>query len=727
MTGRNLLETASTANDAASQNEKPREPKRPFWRKKRFGVPAAFVLFVVGAYLFSFRAVPLSVTPEELGLPTDAPLTADGKSVDLRKMFNDAQLAWAKPLEENGFRDVLAAFGPLALEQKRLAETVPWAEFPTNPGSRDWFAGEWTRLCEAFELDPNAEPKFLRRLDLCSTLRRDGIVGTEPTPEPGALGGGWLGGVEVPARVSETDAEACRDALRARPWTADEFPVAARWVDANADLYAVYKAALTKPKFASVHCVGDEPLAFLNLLLPDVQHFREIARLLQIRANYRIGKGDVAGALEDQRLIFLLSRRLLENPNSCLVEYLVGVAIFGTGLDCDVAGNPDAPPTPENWARVDEIWRETFADFDFDAARERAFEGERRLLYLGCSLDLATAISEGSFAEALQNLGGTSETSGVEKRALNWSAKVRFDPNVYLRRAIENWNENMAGRGPKSREATAPRRATTRRSRSAELADRMNGLLLPAVGAFRKALRRANCAANLAALRTAILRFEAENGTLPPAFSVDANGSPLLSWRVLILPYLGPEAAALYERFRLDEPWDSPHNLPLAAEIPDVFRCPSARLEDDKTSYAAIVGPDSLFDKSGVGKDLREIAAETAAATGCRDPLERFLVVERTQAVVWTRPDAELDEAVAFENGIAGAENGALDGLGAAHSGGLNCARANGCVGFLSADVERFSADAAKKENENPAPGLDFLIFGREIEPPTEPLTPEAE
>ena len=52
--------------------------------------------------------------------------------------------------------------------------------------------------------------------------------------------------------------------------------------------------------------------------------------------------------------------------------------------------------------------------------------------------------------------------------------------------------------------------------------------------------------------------YQAVNQTFPPAASVDKQGKPLLSWRVAILPYL--EQQELYNKFKLDEPWDSPRN-----------------------------------------------------------------------------------------------------------------------------------------------------------------------
>ena len=51
--------------------------------------------------------------------------------------------------------------------------------------------------------------------------------------------------------------------------------------------------------------------------------------------------------------------------------------------------------------------------------------------------------------------------------------------------------------------------------------------------------------------------------------TVNESGRELLSWRVFLLPYLGEEA--LYKQFRLNEPWDSPHNRTLVDKMPAVF------------------------------------------------------------------------------------------------------------------------------------------------------------
>ena len=45
---------------------------------------------------------------------------------------------------------------------------------------------------------------------------------------------------------------------------------------------------------------------------------------------------------------------------------------------------------------------------------------------------------------------------------------------------------------------------------------------------------------------------------LPPAYTVDADGRPLHSWRTLILPYL--EQEPLYQTIDLSKPWNDPAN-----------------------------------------------------------------------------------------------------------------------------------------------------------------------
>src|SRR5688572_32747678 len=50
----------------------------------------------------------------------------------------------------------------------------------------------------------------------------------------------------------------------------------------------------------------------------------------------------------------------------------------------------------------------------------------------------------------------------------------------------------------------------------------------------------------------------------PPAYVADSNGTPMHSWRVLILPYI--EANHIYDRYDQTQPWDSATNRQLRSE-----------------------------------------------------------------------------------------------------------------------------------------------------------------
>ena len=64
--------------------------------------------------------------------------------------------------------------------------------------------------------------------------------------------------------------------------------------------------------------------------------------------------------------------------------------------------------------------------------------------------------------------------------------------------------------------------------------------------------------------------FQRDFGCLPPRAICDPDGKPLLSWRVMLLPYLGYEN--LFALFRLDQPWDSRHNKRLLPFMPSIFK-----------------------------------------------------------------------------------------------------------------------------------------------------------
>jgi prepilin-type processing-associated H-X9-DG protein len=203
-------------------------------------------------------------------------------------------------------------------------------------------------------------------------------------------------------------------------------------------------------------------------------------------------------------------------------------------------------------------------------------------------------------------------------------------------------------------------------------------LLLPAVQAAREAARRAQCVNNLKQIGLAMMNYESANGTFPPAAVYDANGKPLLSWRVLLLPYL--EQNTLYQQFHLDEPWDSPNNKPLGETVLKVFHCPSEpNLQGSLTTYQVIVDPSSMFTGKPTGVANREVTDGGG---------NTLLVVESTQAVSWSKPD-DLSSAPAA--------NDPTLGTGSKHPGGFNALFADGSVQFLKSSPSNPLSPSALK------------------------------
>ena len=83
-------------------------------------------------------------------------------------------------------------------------------------------------------------------------------------------------------------------------------------------------------------------------------------------------------------------------------------------------------------------------------------------------------------------------------------------------------------------------------------------MLLPAMRTAGPAARRAQCVNNLKQIALALFNYESAYNALPPAYTVDAEGKPLHSWRTLILPYL--EKQSLYDSIDLSKPWNDPAN-----------------------------------------------------------------------------------------------------------------------------------------------------------------------
>ncbi len=192
-------------------------------------------------------------------------------------------------------------------------------------------------------------------------------------------------------------------------------------------------------------------------------------------------------------------------------------------------------------------------------------------------------------------------------------------------------------------------------------------LLLPAVQSAREAARRAQCTNNLKQIALAMHNHHAANNTFPKPAITDKDGKPLLSWRVAILPYI--EQAELYNKFKLDEPWDSPNNKALLQEMPAVYLCPSrSNVAPSTTTYRVFTGKGALFEK-GEAIGMADVTDGTS---------NTLMVLEADEAVPWTKPDD-----LTFDPQAAAS----LFGAGSPHPGGFNASMADGAVRFFKKSI----------------------------------------
>ena len=160
-------------------------------------------------------------------------------------------------------------------------------------------------------------------------------------------------------------------------------------------------------------------------------------------------------------------------------------------------------------------------------------------------------------------------------------------------------------------------------------------MFLPGVNTPQGPAQRTICKNNTRKLGLGILNYESDHGTLPPAFTVDAAGNRLHSWRTLILPYI--EEPALYESIDLSKPWDDPVNAQASASMPDVFLCPSSKIPSRQTTYLAVVVPGGCFG-SDTPRTLAEFTDDTSQTL-------MLMEVGQEQAIHWMSPN-DVDEKI---------------------------------------------------------------------------------
>lgn len=138
-------------------------------------------------------------------------------------------------------------------------------------------------------------------------------------------------------------------------------------------------------------------------------------------------------------------------------------------------------------------------------------------------------------------------------------------------------------------------------------------------------------------------------GALPPAEQMrNKEGKSGLSWRVHILPFL--EQTELFNKFKLDENWDSPHNIQLLEQMPAIYKTSSGGtllepLDPLRAGYTTLLAP--------AGENTVFGNARPITFSHVTDGLSNTIMivnVKPEKAVPWTAPlDFEYDPAAPVE------------------------------------------------------------------------------
>jgi prepilin-type processing-associated H-X9-DG protein len=187
------------------------------------------------------------------------------------------------------------------------------------------------------------------------------------------------------------------------------------------------------------------------------------------------------------------------------------------------------------------------------------------------------------------------------------------------------------------------------------------------------------CSRNLLHIANALKTYHLAHHCFPPAYVADANGKPLYSWRVLLLPNL--ELCQLYQQFNRQESWDGTDNNKTSHINLQPFLCPNnpnyknaIDSESDTigvTNYVAVVGPNTVWTGTSSTR-LEDI----------RDPSKTILLVETTSPIPWSAPqDLSIDDAMRGVNPTSGG------GISSSHANGVNVVFADGSVHFISNDI----------------------------------------
>lgn len=195
------------------------------------------------------------------------------------------------------------------------------------------------------------------------------------------------------------------------------------------------------------------------------------------------------------------------------------------------------------------------------------------------------------------------------------------------------------------------------------------GMLLPPIARYPvPASQRTFCLNNIRQLVLAMHNYHSANGHFPPAHTVDDQGNPLHSWRVLILPYL--DENELYSKIDLTVPWDHPNNLAFHNQMPEIYHCLADPTNDGTTAYLMATGP-NCFGNQAEERQFDDFLDGTSYTVA--------IIESTTKRTNWMSPnDISIEDLLKLQN-----QTDASTLITSNHPGGSNVGFADGSASFI--------------------------------------------
>lgn len=501
-------EDVEQARDVLDNAVKSQSEEKPKSRKKLRTACIIVLIIAVPCWWFCLRTPTLRISEETTYVL--GPIRSDGKGIDYFRAIEE----WSYPPEmktdENGYRMIVRACGDMPTRERY--------QYNKKTGIYDTIAVDpepyRLQVYEKLGLDPNEPVKLKLESPDTVLMHYD---------------------MKNPAQNGEDDVtQKYMKYSRRGYWKLEELPELKEWLEESGPGIDLLGEAVRKPVFRMPMVRENEDTALVEsvISLSEMQLLREFARAANGRAQYRIGIGDIDGAIYDALTILHMERRT--GKNGPVVSLLVGIAVEGIGHSISIGANPEFSPSREQL----EHFMSELDKLPPPLTVEGAMEFERYMA-LGSWQEIAHVRTSEYNEETLKLMGWSIDVNAAMKQTNRIYDSIidgSFDEYAFK----PSWN---------------PLRLILVKTRSEFFVDRNVFQLLPSLQASKEALRRCECSFNVKKLTLALLLYEKDHeGKLPEE-----------DWRTAVLPYLGPDP----EKY---------------------FHCPSCNMKSDETTYMMIGG-----------------------------------------------------------------------------------------------------------------------------------------